>query len=89
MLDHRANQAADGGIAQTVPNGNPGGPQDDPFVGSTADPTWSASYVNVNWTLYQEKGDIRTLENNYAGLRAWMTKWMTTTAATGTSTPAR
>ncbi len=73
MVDHRDNQAPDGGIGIWVPgypiNGN--------------DPVWSASYVLINWDLYMYRGDVRTLEANYDGMKAWMDKWMRVFAGTG------
>ncbi|TXS90282.1 Bacterial alpha-L-rhamnosidase [Parahaliea maris] len=82
MLDHRDNQAADGGLAVIVPNQNPGGPQEDPFVGLTSDPIWSSSYVLVNHALYRQRGNLRTLRENYAGMTRWMAKWMRELAST-------
>jgi len=83
MLDHKYNQAADGGLAVIVPNQNPGEPQPDPFTGLTNDPIWSSSYVLVNYALYHHRGNIRTLEENYDGMKLWMTKWMNELAQTG------
>jgi len=82
MLDHRYNQAEDGGIAVIVPNQAPGKPQSDPFVGSTGDPIWSSSYVLVNYALYRQRGNLRTVQENYPGLKLWMGKWMQELATT-------
>ncbi|GAA2026694.1 hypothetical protein GCM10009819_07400 [Agromyces tropicus] len=73
MLDHKYNQGADGGLQTFIPHQTKGG----------EDVVWSASYVFVNHALYWERGDIRTLELNYDGMKKWLEKWMTTAAGTG------
>jgi len=83
MRDHRDNQAADGGFAVIVPNQNPGGPQEDPFVGLTGDPVWSSSFVLVNYALYQHRGNLRVLLDNYPAMARWMGKWMSELESSG------
>ncbi|MEQ6899689.1 family 78 glycoside hydrolase catalytic domain [Nocardioides sp. YIM 152588] len=83
MVTHTANQADDGGIPVIVPNQTPGEAQSDPFIGRTDDPIWSSSYTLINWALYARTGDERTLEVNWAGLEAYMDKWVGMVADTG------
>lgn len=82
MQDHIDNQASDGGLAVIIPNQNPGGPQDDPFVGLTGDPIWSSSFVLSNYALFLHRGNLRIVETSYPAMQRWLQKWMTTLAAT-------
>lgn len=75
MRTHRDDQSPDGTFGNTVPG----------TVGSKSqtDPVWSASYIEVNWDLYQYYGNTRVLKDNYAGLKAWMDHYEANIASTG------
>jgi alpha-L-rhamnosidase len=66
MDDHRQSQRANGLITPIVP-GNYGRP-----LSNLNDPTWAASYILVNWGLYQYRGDTRVLVENYDGMKRWL-----------------
>jgi alpha-L-rhamnosidase len=75
MRTHRDDQSPDGTFGNTVP-GTVGGK-------AQTDPVWSSSYVAINWDLYQYYGNTRVLEDNYAGMKAWMDHYEANIASTG------
>ncbi len=64
-------QGPDGTVTDTVPNyftasGEPG------FGRRPADPAWGTAYPTICWTLYEQYGDRRILEDNYEGLKKYV-----------------
>jgi len=47
-------------------------PHTAPFYGGGGGPGWGAACIIVPWALYQFSGDRRVLEENYAGMKAWL-----------------
>ena len=80
MDDHRQSQRANGLITTIVP-GNYGRP-----LSNLNDPTWSASYILINWGLYQYRGDTRVLTENYDGMRRWLDLQKTVVGPSGAFT---
>ena len=59
----RDNQAADGTLSETVP---------EKFGNRPADPGWGTAYPLICWYMWQQYGDRRILEENYAGLKKYV-----------------
>ncbi|MET7397037.1 family 78 glycoside hydrolase catalytic domain [Dactylosporangium sp. NPDC005572] len=73
MADHRDIQSANGQLPDRVPG----------TWSPSADPIWTASYVLINWTLYQQRGNTAVLADNYAGLKRWLDYYRGVISATG------
>jgi alpha-L-rhamnosidase len=75
MRSHRDDQNTDGSIGVTVPTTESGK--------KVKDPIWSASFVLINWDLYWYYGDKQAIADNYDAMKAWLSYFQTTIAATG------
>ena len=73
MLDHRDSQNALGQLPVWLPG--TAEPRDDPI--------WTASYIQINWDLYQYRGDTRILAEHYDGMRLWLQRFQDLLATTG------
>jgi len=59
----RDDQAADGTLSETVP---------EKFGNRPADPGWGTAYPLICWYMWEQYGDRRILEENYAGLKKYV-----------------
>ncbi|WP_264556861.1 family 78 glycoside hydrolase catalytic domain [Halocatena marina] len=66
MDDHADIRSEHGYIADTIPYGYGGIPED---------PTWGVTQVTVPWHLYRHYGDIGVLERHYEGMRKYVDFW--------------
>lgn len=65
MTDVADSQRADGAIPDVAP----------PYWSFyNDDVTWPYAYLAINHTLYQQYGDKRTIERNYAAMQRWVTR---------------
>ncbi|MFO0582015.1 MAG: family 78 glycoside hydrolase catalytic domain [Anaeromyxobacter sp.] len=67
LADWRDAQRADGALGVMVPWPGAG-----PFAPYLDDPLWSGAHVLLAWDLYQERGDLRVLEENHDLMRRWL-----------------
>jgi alpha-L-rhamnosidase len=63
LRDIRDVQDENGRIADTVPH---------VWGKRPADPAWGAAYPLLAWSMYQYYGDVRVLEDHYAGLKKYV-----------------
>jgi alpha-L-rhamnosidase len=63
LRDIRDAQKPDGEIPDTVPHG---------YGGYPADPAWGTAYPTIAWTLWEQYGDRRILEEHYEGLKKYV-----------------
>jgi alpha-L-rhamnosidase len=63
IRDIRDVQDPDGTITDTVPHG---------YGSRPADPAWGTAYPVLCWTMWQQYGDRRILEENYDGLKKYV-----------------
>lgn len=63
VRDMRDAQGADGTLPETVP---------EKFGHRPADPGWGTAYPLICWYMWQQYGDRRILEENYAGLKRYV-----------------
>jgi alpha-L-rhamnosidase len=63
VRDIRDAQKPDGEIPDTVPHG---------YGQYPADPAWGTAYPLIAWTMWEQYGDRRILEENYEGLKKYV-----------------
>jgi alpha-L-rhamnosidase len=71
MKDFIADQKEDGRVPWVIPNVLDGGGGTG-WSDGTAAAGWSDAAVIIPWTIYQNYGDIRILEQQYESMKAWV-----------------
>ncbi len=71
LKDLSTEQRSDGSVSWVVPNiiQNGGGTGWSDGFGATG---WADAAVIIPWTLYQQYGDVRVLEEQFASMKAWV-----------------
>lgn len=80
--DFADSQNAEGRIFHIVPS-NRGEPGPDNYPDNSDDPVWTGAYLLVNWDLYENYGDVRSLEVHYESMQRWFDLVMRNVATTG------